>query len=260
MDTFSVVVILVSSLVILLMAGDRIVQLFGKSLGLIYDSMQLLTALLGVILHGIYAGGLYWSIQFGILCLFIPYLIEIIGQRTGFPFGHYRYAPIAGPTLPGKVPIAVVLMWWMLLYASFISTLAIVDLLRWERISIWLLAIVASIIITLWDVAGDPVAVHGGLWNWRHPGGWAGIPLSNFFGWLLTGFISLAVTLFIAGLPSGIHHRPHWLFYLPLLGFSTLHLDYAAAAKRRGLQKAAWVALILGIIHAGLYLLILLYL
>jgi putative membrane protein len=48
----------------------------------------------------------------------------------------------------------------------------------------------AAVIMTTWDLALDPIwstIEHG--WIWQHGGPYFGVPISNYFGWLLTVFV-----------------------------------------------------------------------
>lgn len=256
-DPLEILVLVVGGLVVLLMAGDRLAQVFNRSLGPAYDASQLLAALTGVILHSLLAGGGSWTLRFTAICLLLPYSIELIGQRSSFPFGRYRYTEASGPKLPGGVPLGVLLMWWMLLYASLLSSLALVRILGIFPASLLTVASFTALFATAWDLAGDPVAVDGKLWTWEKRGRWLGIPWTNYAGWFVTGLLTAALGLKTAGGMSGLGHRPDWLFFLPILGFAALHLHFAGAAKRRGLPPAAVVALTLALVHIVLYSLIL---
>jgi putative membrane protein len=41
--------------------------------------------------------------------------------------------------------------------------------------------------LTAWDVFLDPRMVHEGYWHWPQGGRYAGVPATNFLGWLVTG-------------------------------------------------------------------------
>jgi putative membrane protein len=44
----------------------------------------------------------------------------------------------------------------------------------------------SALAMTAWDLALDPQMVAWGFWIWAEPGGYFGIPWSNFIGWVLT--------------------------------------------------------------------------
>src|SRR5690606_29493557 len=43
------------------------------------------------------------------------------------------------------------------------------------------------------DLILDPVAVKLGFWTWQNPGLYYGIPLQNYFGWLISAIISTMI-------------------------------------------------------------------
>ena len=52
----------------------------------------------------------------------------------------------------------------------------------------------SALAMAAWDLALDPKMVAWGFWVWAEPGGYFGIPWSNFIGWLLTtALITLVV-------------------------------------------------------------------
>ncbi|MBZ0266141.1 carotenoid biosynthesis protein [bacterium] len=257
MDAISILMVVTGSVVILLMIGDRLTQEFGIKVGRWYAPLQLFSGLAGVIIHSLLTGGLRWTLTFGILSMFIPYLIEIVGHRSGFPFGRYRYLPDAGPTLPGGVPVGVVIMWWMILYASTIVALACIEVFSMTS-TIWLIAALTSLFAMGWDLVADPVAVDGKFWEWKKQGVWLGIPLSNYFGWLLTGIITMVIALPLAGEMEGMELRLKWIVFLPLLGYAGLHLHYAGAAAKRKLSPlASWTSIIQAVGLIILYVVVL---
>ncbi|ADV68889.1 carotenoid biosynthesis protein [Deinococcus maricopensis] len=113
--------------------------------------------------------------------------VEVLGSRTGFPFGTYSYAGAPGVTVLG-VPIIVPLGWWAL-------TLAAAHLARGRA---WL----AGLLLVAWDVGLEPLMTAQGYWTWtahtlrgvtvegwaQPPVGlWAGAPLQNFVAWGVIG-------------------------------------------------------------------------
>jgi lycopene beta-cyclase len=105
---------------------------------------------------------------------------EWLGKTTGIPFGDYRYtAP--GPTIFG-VPLLVPLGWWAF-------TLIGLSLPKRNKLFLAPLALVA------WDLGLDPLMVSKGFWLFTSDGMYFGVPLSNFVGWYLSGFILVWVLL-----------------------------------------------------------------
>ncbi|MBB6018339.1 carotenoid biosynthesis protein [Deinococcus radiopugnans] len=98
---------------------------------------------------------------------------EVIGTRTGFPFGIYSYATAPDPLVLG-VPLMVPLGWFALTLAGL--------LLSGGRA--WL----AGLLLALWDVGLEPLMTAQRYWLWSDPNPiWAGAPLQNFLGWWAVG-------------------------------------------------------------------------
>jgi putative membrane protein len=58
----------------------------------------------------------------------------------------------------------------------------------------WLRPILAAVLLTLWDVAMDPAVTTGFVyWHWLTPGEFYGMPLQNWLGWLVVGWILSAL-------------------------------------------------------------------
>lgn len=99
--------------------------------------------------------------------------VEVLGSRTGFPFGVYSYAGAPGGTLLG-VPLIVPLGWFALTLAG--------ALVAGGRA--WL----AGLLLVAWDVGLEPLMTAQGYWTWSDPRPlWAGAPLQNFVGWWAVG-------------------------------------------------------------------------
>ncbi len=118
------------------------------------------------------------------------FLFEVIGVRTGMPFGLYHYTPVLGPAV-ASVPLSISCAW--------------LTLLAWARDGAWratnslpAAVLVGALLMTCADLLIDPVAtltLH--FWQWQSRGVWFGVPLVNFAGW----FGVSALLLMIAGKP-----------------------------------------------------------
>lgn len=111
---------------------------------------------------------------------------ELIGTRTGYPFGAYAYTPLLGFRIAGRVPFPIPLSWFYMIAAS----LALVSHAlpaRDDARTQFMWALAGGAALTAWDVAMDPAMVVTNHWVWRTPGFFYGMPLSNWGGWLLTG-------------------------------------------------------------------------
>lgn len=135
---------------------------------------------------------------------------ELLGTTTGYPFGPYSYTTQLGYLIGGRVPFNIPTSWFFMLYAS----LAICGRLlpaRDDARTRWRWAATAALILTAWDVSMDPAMVSTTHWLWHLPdlaGAsvvrraalsdlFYGMPLTNWLGWLLTGFVVARVLVTI---------------------------------------------------------------
>ncbi|PTA67487.1 carotenoid biosynthesis protein [Deinococcus arcticus] len=126
--------------------------------------------------------------------------VEVLGSRTGFPFGVYSYDTAPAPTLLG-VPLIVPLGWFAL-------TLTATCLSGGRP---WL----AGLLMMLWDIGLEPLMTAQRYWLWHDPLGlWAGAPVQNFLGWWAVG---LGIAWVFTGLAPRLFglRRLEWAWALP---------------------------------------------
>lgn len=116
----------------------------------------------------------------------LTWLVEAIGTATGYPFGLYDYTDKLQPQL-AHVPLLIPLAWLMMLPPAWSVAALITG--RWRGAGFIL---VSALALTAWDLFLDPQMVAWGLWVWREPGGYFGIPWLNYGGWILTAVILTA--------------------------------------------------------------------
>ncbi|WP_412026946.1 carotenoid biosynthesis protein [Deinococcus yunweiensis] len=150
--------------------------------------------------------------------------VEVLGSRTGIPFGDYSYAGAPAPTLLG-VPLIVPLGWFAL-------TLTATCLSGGRP---WL----AGLLMMLWDVGLEPLMTAQGYWTWSDLLGlWAGAPLENFVGWWGVGtflawlFTGLAPRLFGLKSLEWAWALPWFARAFPMGGGPSLSLLPRAAVSR----------------------------
>ena len=136
----------------------------------------------------------HWNRKIVIALFLIAFLglaIEIIGINTGVPFGDYTYSSVLGIQLFGT-PLLIGVNWLMLVYSSvlimhrFIST-------------IWLKALLASLLMVLLDVFIEPVAIDWNMWTWKM----TNVPIQNYVTW---GIAALIFSL-ILSFQLNEHHK-----------------------------------------------------
>ncbi|MEU4426407.1 carotenoid biosynthesis protein [Actinoplanes sp. NPDC024001] len=169
------------------------------------------------------------------------FAVEAIGVATGFPFGTYDYSGELGPKLLG-VPLIIPLAWtWM----AWPAWLAAVRVTRGRAARIAL----AAAGLAAWDLFLDPQMVAEGYWRWHDPvpalPGLAGIPVSNYLGWL--GFALLLMTALSANIVSGLGKKDApmyalwlWTYFSSVLAHAVF-LDLPASALWGGVLMGAAV-------------------
>jgi uncharacterized membrane protein len=127
------------------------------------------------------------------ICIVTTFAIENLGVATGFPFGHYHFE--VGADLPhvGTIPLIVGPLWFGMGYFSWRLASILFDGAdrRLDRnFNVIALPIVAAFVATQWDMVMEPAAATiGKAWIWHDGGAIFGVPLSNYFGWLLTAWL-----------------------------------------------------------------------
>jgi len=142
------------------------------------------------------ASDLGWrrTLLFGACVSPVAWLAEFSSTRTGVPFGLYHYTgETRGQELfVANVPFMDPLSFSFLAYASFCLARAA---LRGRPAPVPVLALVTGILMMLLDVVIDAVAVRGDRWflgrifHYAEAGGYFGVPVSNFAGWVLVGAV-----------------------------------------------------------------------
>jgi putative membrane protein len=132
----------------------------------------------------------------------LGWLFELLGSRTGFPFGPYEYTDVLKPQI-SHVPVIVPLAWLMMIPPSA----AVGQILAPGGSTIGRILISAAA-FTAWDLFLDPQMVMWKFWRWRRKGVYFGIPLLNFLGWFLCGLAALVVLNLL--LPTSACFLPIW--------------------------------------------------
>lgn len=211
--------LLLTLLILYLVA--RILQLFaGKVPSLLIVILTVIPPAVFAVIHGARIYGSRGIVVFAALSLGIGTLFESVSLRTGFPFGHYWFTDLMGPKL-FNLPILLALAYVGMGYLSWVLALMILDCQDepLSRRNLLLLPLLASFVMTAWDLSMDPVwADIDHAWVWRDGGSYYGVPISNFAGWILTTYVFYQLfALYVrnrAGIPSPAGHwRLAILFY-----------------------------------------------
>jgi isopentenyl-diphosphate delta-isomerase len=113
-------------------------------------------------------------------------VVETLAIATGFPYGHFRYSEMLGYRIGGYAPWTIVLAWTPLVLTAYAVAARAVG-------SPFFRPFLVAALLMVFDLVIDPGAVKMGFWQYPHGGGFYGVPLSNYLGWLLSGLIAGSV-------------------------------------------------------------------
>jgi len=152
--------------------------------------------------------GMKKAILFGMTGYLITWLSEYSSIHNGIPYGHYHYIEHTR----GKelwvlgVPLMDSMSYVFLAYASYSMALMVISPIRRTKGMIRLLdtneirhspsaTILGAVFMVYLDIIIDPVALRGDRWflgqiyGYPEGGIYFGVPISNFLGWFVVGFI-----------------------------------------------------------------------
>lgn len=176
----------------------------------------------------------------------IAFASEWLSINTGFPYGWYYYIDTTSSKelwIAG-VPFFDSLSYVFLTYCSYTTALFIVSPLKSWRWNVATLEtrtirrslsalVLGAFLQTFLDIVIDPVALQGRRWflgqiyGYRENGVHFGVPLSNYWGWLLTSFCLVAAFQMIdarrqGDAPKGVCNLPFRSLLGPVLYLSVL--------------------------------------
>lgn len=209
-----------------------ILGIFGVTVPWSTTNVYIVLSAVLVILHGAVTKG--WKrALFGFAVLFIVgFVMEGLGVNYGLIYGPYHYIDALGPRIWG-VPFIVPVSWELNMYPAFYLAMYLLpsDLISkattfWQKtIFVFLVSTVGALFCTAYDLICDPVyCLLTDQWVWHRPGDYmsfvrGGIPLTNYFGWILTGMVGCAVYyLILNSTPKEQHIKSNYLtLWIPLL-------------------------------------------
>ncbi|MCI5057182.1 MAG: carotenoid biosynthesis protein [Flavobacteriales bacterium] len=104
------------------------------------------------------------------------FIIEVVGVKTGWPFGYYNYGDTLGFKM-FEVPLVMGLNWFLVLFGS--NAIA-----RKVTSSLILRLLLTALLATAMDFLIEPVAIDYNMWSWETEV----IPLKNYMAWFFTAF------------------------------------------------------------------------
>ncbi|MCV7409886.1 hypothetical protein AWC05_23515 [Mycobacterium florentinum] len=154
-------------------------------------SAQAALLILFVVVHAWLGYSARGMAAFVVIAGVISFAFEALSIATGFPFGSYTHH------LPGVkplgVPLAVLLGWIMfgwLAWALARMIMRAVPATALGGAERFTTPIVATFILGGYDLAYDAVGATAHSWySYDQPTGALGVPVTNYLGWLLTGWV-----------------------------------------------------------------------
>ncbi|HPF94445.1 MAG TPA: carotenoid biosynthesis protein [Tenuifilaceae bacterium] len=106
----------------------------------------------------------------------VGWAVEAIGTNTALVFGNYSYGQSLGPKI-WRTPFAMLINW-------MISVYLVTMILRAKIVNIWRLGFAGALIMVIYDILLEPVAIRLDMWSWA--GG--NPPLQNYIAWFVVSF------------------------------------------------------------------------
>lgn len=156
--------------------------------------------------------GVKRAVLFGIAGYIIAWLSEYSSIHNGFPYGYYYYIEHT----KGKeiwvmgVPLMDSVSYVFLAYASYSMALMVISPVIYSKGIIYILEtkrirnslyarILGAVFFVYLDIIIDPVALQGNRWflgqiyGYPEKGVYFGVPISNFIGWFVVGYVLIYV-------------------------------------------------------------------
>ena len=137
----------------------------------------------------IHLAGFKKSISLIVILSIYALLIETIAIITGFPYSNFSYTNLIGFKILGYTPYTLPFAYVPLFIGCFYMA-SIIKMNKWKII------ILSTLMVLVADMVLDPAAVALKFWVYESQGFFYGVPLMNFLGWILTGFLSSLITMY----------------------------------------------------------------
>ena len=220
------------------------------------EKLRIIQVLLGAlffIIHGVLVWGFFNIAIFLIITIIVSLFLEIIGSKTGYVFGgkyHYNNDNTPGFILFG-IPVLIPIAWFGIIYMS-INFCNYVTNVRFpfENSINYYFIILTAIFVMFLDLVLDPLAVDEKRWNWELPGIYYGIPILNFFGWLLVPLLILLIFQHCSYPVTKVISSYSVLFqYAPGILFIFLPIIASRPCFERGLVIPGYIGVIISLIY-----------
>lgn len=138
------------------------------------------------------------------------FFTEVLGTRSGWPFGEYIYGDILGPAL-WNTPLLIGFNWLMLTYLVWAWLLGLGMSVRWAVPA-------GALLMVAYDWVLEPVAIYAGMWTWSSEMP----PLQNYLGWFGLAAFILAFYALVGFRPR--NRLAPWILLFQWVFFATLRL------------------------------------
>lgn len=117
---------------------------------------------------------------FIIICL-AGYFIEVIGVKTGFIFGSYKYGNGLGLKV-FETPLLIGVNWF---YVAYIS----LSIVGRYRLNTWFIVLFTPLLMLAYDIILEQIAPHLDMWSWVGNT----VPMRNYVAWYIIGLLFIAL-------------------------------------------------------------------
>ncbi len=136
-------------------------------------AIQILLGAAAMAAYGIRTLGARLTVTFLVATYSLSLTSELIGTKTGWPFGEYAYTNFLGAKIAGRVPFTIPCSWFSMGLASYILGSHLAARLGLQRRTLWSL-LLGAWLLTAWDLVLDPAMAHPNLhvqfWRWGQQG------------------------------------------------------------------------------------------
>jgi putative membrane protein len=131
--------------------------------------------------------GLGKSVSILLILSLYAFIIETFAIITGFPYSSFHYTDQIGFKIAGYTPYTLPFAY----VPIFLGSIYLASIISRNIYSYFL---ITTFIVLLVDIMLDPAAVALKFWIYHSPGIFYNVPLMNFLGWILTGFLAALIT------------------------------------------------------------------